>query len=77
MILQSFRYSQHQGQPQQWRMEQLTLGMMTLLVGKNASGKTRTLNVVNGLAGLLSGSTKLVFKSGDYWVNFSRRQVAL
>ena len=51
-------------------MDTLAVGAVTLLVGKNASGKSRTLNVINGLAGLLSATTKLVFKSGDYWVQF-------
>ena len=51
-------------------MEKLSISMVTLLVGKNASGKSRTLNVINALAGLVSGATKLAFKSGDYCASF-------
>jgi len=51
-------------------METLSISMVTLLVGKNASGKSRTLNVINALAGLVSGATKLAFKSGDYCASF-------
>lgn len=74
MILQNFLYSENEGQLREWRMETLSIGMITLLVGKNASGKSRTLNVINGLAGLLSGATKLAFKSGDYRVNFQANE---
>jgi len=70
VILQQFRYSQQQGDPQEWRMETLAVGMVMLLVDKNASGKSRTLNVINGLGLLVSGATKLVFRSGDYWVHY-------
>jgi energy-coupling factor transporter ATP-binding protein EcfA2 len=51
-------------------MEPLSVGMVTLLVGKNASGKSRTLNVLWALAGLVAGATKLVFKSGNYLITF-------
>ena len=70
MILRKFEYSEHDREPQEWRMEPLSVGMVTLLVGKNASGKSRTLNVLWGLAGLVAGATKLVFKSGNYLIRF-------
>lgn len=70
MRLESIEYVQHEGESRQWQLENLKLGSVNLLVGKNASGKTRTLNIVRGLAGLLSRATTLVFSSGDYRVTF-------
>lgn len=55
MRLKSFQYSEHEGSPQEWVLEGLTLGAKNLIVGKNASGKSRALNVIAGLAGFLSG----------------------
>lgn len=70
MKLKSLRYSQHEGRPNTWRVNGLTFDEINLLVGKNASGKTRTLNVINGLAGLLSQDSPLKYISGDYEVVF-------
>ena len=66
MRLISIDYAQHEGELNEWKLKGLALGPVNLLVGKNASGKTRALNVIHGLARLLSGDTKLVFLSGDY-----------
>jgi energy-coupling factor transporter ATP-binding protein EcfA2 len=70
MNLVTLNYEQHEGEPKQWRLSGLCLGNVNLLVGKNATGKTRTLNVINGLAKLLSGTTKLRFITGNYEVVF-------
>jgi energy-coupling factor transporter ATP-binding protein EcfA2 len=70
MKLKSLNYAQHEGQPKQWRLSGLSLGQITLLVGKNASGKSRTLSVIRSLATLLSSATKLTFTSGNYEVVF-------
>jgi energy-coupling factor transporter ATP-binding protein EcfA2 len=63
-------YSQFEGQPRQWRLHELSLGDINLLVGKNASGKSRTLSVIVGLAKLLEPATRLFFESGNYEVVF-------
>ena len=39
---------------------------MNLLVGKNASGKSRTLSVITSLARLLAGDSKITFKSAHF-----------
>ena len=70
MQLTSVTYSQHEGMTNEWSLRDLTLGPTNLLVGKNATGKTRTLNIINGLANLLSRRTALVFRSGDYHLTF-------
>ena len=66
MILKSLNYAQYEGLPKQWRLHDLILTNINLLVGKNATGKSRTLNVIHGLAMLLSSTTSLTFQSGNY-----------
>ena len=70
MKIQTVNYTQFEGKPREWRLNGLTLESANLIVGKNASGKTMALNVINGLARLLAGDTKLVYLSGDYDVIF-------
>ena len=48
--LQSVRYSERVGREKEWTVEGLDLGPVNLLVGKNATGKTRCLNVLWNLA---------------------------
>ncbi len=66
MRLTSFRYVQSEGEPGEWVVDGLTLGAMNLLVGKNASGKSRTLSVINLLARLIAGDTKIAFRSAHF-----------
>lgn len=58
MRLKAIDYSQFQGTPREWSLSGMTLGSVNLVVGKNASGKTRTLNVIHGLGKLVSGRQK-------------------
>lgn len=55
MILRSLRYSQHENTPNEWNIDSFNLGQINLIVGRNATGKTRTLNVIASLANLISG----------------------
>ena len=70
MILHQFQYEEHSGKPTEWKLEPVCFGLVNLLVGKNSSGKTRTINVINAMARLLSGNIKMGFKSGDYIAHF-------
>ena len=70
MFLKSVEYAQFEGTPRFWKLEGCTFGNINLVVGKNATGKSRTLNIINGLANLLSSERKLQYISGDYNVNF-------
>ena len=70
MKLKTLNYAQHEGQSKQWRLRDLRLGDVNLLVGRNASGKSRTLNIIHGLANMLSSTTKLAFTTGNYEVVF-------
>jgi energy-coupling factor transporter ATP-binding protein EcfA2 len=59
MRLKSIEFTENEGTPQEWTLEGLTLGDRNLIVGKNASGKTRTLNIISALAHFLSGSRQI------------------
>src|SRR5262249_39695611 len=58
MRLRTFDYTQFGGAPREWSLCGLKLGPVNLVVGKNATGKSRTLNVVNALGKLVSGQQK-------------------
>lgn len=55
MQLNTIKFAENEGTPQEWVLEGLSVGPRNLIVGKNASGKTRTLNVINALARSLAG----------------------
>lgn len=70
MKLKTITYSQFKGKPQEWTIHGLTLGPINLLVGRNAIGKTRTLNIINGLSKLLCTDEVIHYLSGEYHVVF-------
>jgi len=66
MKLKSIQYSEFNGKPEQWHLENCSLNEINLIVGKNATGKTRTLNAIATLTELLAGENKLT----EYSINF-------
>jgi energy-coupling factor transporter ATP-binding protein EcfA2 len=68
MQLKNFEYRQYKGDKREWIVEPTSFGQINLLVGKNASGKTRILNVMAGLARLLAGKQQALFDTGDFKV---------
>lgn len=76
MRLQSVKYAEFGGTPQEWTLEGLSLGARNLIVGKNASGKSRVLNVINALARNLAGLQPPGL-SADYDVAFTQDGKAL
>ena len=72
MQLESITYAQFEGQPEEWSITAFSFDRINLIVGKNATGKSRTLNVIGGLGNLVSGDTKLKFISGNYKVIFDK-----
>jgi len=71
MKLEKLSYSEFKNEPNEWTFEECTFGSINLIVGKNATGKTRTLNVIRGLAAQLSDSRPLQMSEGDFVVNFA------
>lgn len=71
MQLESIKYSEFEDEPNEWDLEKFDAGKVNLIVGKNASGKTRTLNLINNLARLIRGDTKPTFDSASFDASFS------
>lgn len=58
MSLVKLSYSEHEEQARYWEVHDATFSDINLIVGKNASGKSRLLSVINSFAKLLSGQQK-------------------
>ena len=69
MRLLEMRYSEYDDRPREWKLQGCTLADINLLVGENASGKTRTLHVIKALADLLSSDRRIFF--GNFEAIFS------
>ena len=75
MYLRKFSFRENAGQKIEWLIDNVSLGETNLMVGKNSSGKTRTLNALSDLVNMLRGkgtsaggpvSYELLFRnSGD------------
>lgn len=76
MIVDSTYFSQHDGTPQEWKLEECTFGDVNLIVGENASGKSKILNVISNLGNLLSGE-RGPFLSANYRVVFNKNSKKL
>lgn len=69
MRLSNVKFVEWEGTPQEWRLDGLSFGEANLIVGKNASGKSRVLNIVSALAKCLAGINALPL-SGNYDIEF-------
>jgi energy-coupling factor transporter ATP-binding protein EcfA2 len=75
MYLKQLQYhetTQGNSGSQEWRLESVEFGQINLIVGKNSSGKTRVINIINGLARLVSGKMAPIFSSGMWFAEFER-----
>lgn len=70
MKLISLKYSELEKTNREWRVDELSFEQSNLLVGKNATGKTRAINVIHGLTKLLSGRLKQGLESGHFIAKF-------
>lgn len=59
MKLDSVHYCEDKGMPSEWRVDGCQLGDVNLIVGKNASGKSKILRAINLISNLLSGDQNL------------------
>lgn len=64
MIVSALKYTRFSGEPREWHIEGkeangndcfAEFGNINLFIGRNASGKSRTLNVIREIAGLVCG----------------------
>ena len=66
MSLKSLRYSEYVGDSRHWSLENSDFAQINLVVGRNATGKTRLINVLGGLCKILSGQLTEALDSGSY-----------
>jgi len=77
MRLTLIEFSEFKGLEHEWVLEPFELGQVNLLVGRNATGKTRTINVIHALALLLCGDRKNVYENGTFDVHFADDKTSL
>lgn len=75
MTLKKLSYSEYEGDPRCWSLESLDLEQANLVVGRNATGKSRLINVTTGLMGLLAGTRVGALDSGKYHAEFLIKNV--
>lgn len=71
MTLKTLKYHEYNDDPRSWNLEQCDFTQINLVVGRNATGKTRLVNVINGLCKILSARLTTVFESGTYEADFA------
>lgn len=71
MRIAKLDYSEFVNTDREWQTSSCTFDQVNLIVGKNASGKSRTLNVIFSIAANLSDQKKLTFSEGHYKLGFS------
>lgn len=83
MFLKGLKFSRYKGEKNEWSIEgkptkkqnndQLTLSDINLIVGKNASGKSKTIAAIRQIADLISGEVKLSHlrhNTSEYFLEF-------
>ena len=66
MILKKVQYSQYQGRDHAWNLVDFCPQQINLVVGKNATGKTKTLNTISSLAHLITGDKTVLPEDVHY-----------
>jgi len=66
MTLKTLWYSEYEGEDRSWTLESSDFVDFNLVVGRNATGKSRLVAVVSGLCQMLSGKNTSIFDSGHY-----------
>ncbi len=74
MLIKSLEYSEYNGNPKSWKVSGLESGNINLVVGKNASGKSRVMRAIHGLGRIISGKIPPKFATGTWKVIFSRQK---
>lgn len=65
MSLTKLSYTEYADKPRYWEVDDATFSNINLIVGKNSSGKSRLLSVINSFAKILSGQQK-PFETGEF-----------
>jgi AAA15 family ATPase/GTPase len=79
MYLRQFSFRENAGKTIEWLIDNVKLGEINLVVGKNSSGKTRTLNALTDLVDMLKGrgtrasgpvSYELIFRNSEEFMRY-------
>ncbi len=73
MRLNKISFTQHQGQDREWHLPPLQLSHLNLVVGKNASGKSKIINAIWFLARVLTGRRHLQHISASWSATFEEQ----
>jgi len=60
MSLVKLSYSEYENEPRYWEISEATFSNINLIVGKNSSGKSRLISVINTLTRLISGQQQQI-----------------
>lgn len=76
MSLIKLSYSEYENEPKFWEITDATFTNINLIVGKNSSGKSRLMSIINSFARLLSGNQPIPFKACKFsaHLNLSERE---
>ncbi|WIV97161.1 AAA family ATPase [Kinneretia aquatilis] len=70
MALKKLTYFEYKDDPRYWALESLDFTESNLIVGRNATGKTRLVHVITGLMQMLAGTKIGALDSGSYVAEF-------
>ncbi len=70
MKIRSITYKQFKGLDNEWSVKDFELGKINLIVGKNGSGKSKTISLIHSLSVILGDLNKIPFIEGAYDVTF-------
>ncbi len=77
MYLQHFSFRENAGQKIEWLIDHVKLEEINLVVGKNSSGKTRTLNAITDLVSMLMGRGARATGPVSYDLTFRNKEYAM
>lgn len=77
MYLTKFTFRENAGKKSEWLIDNVGLGAINLVVGKNTSGKTRTLNAITDLVRLIRGKGTTASGPVRYEMYFSNGASAM
>lgn len=70
MQISKIKYTQFEGLENNWDLQEVVFEKINLIVGKNASGKSKTLALINGISMMLGENKPLSFSEGNFEVDF-------
>lgn len=70
MQISKIKYTQFEGLENNWDLQEVNFEKINLIVGKNASGKSKTLALINGISMMLGENKPLSFTEGNFEIVF-------